>query len=210
MTLIDKQVQNAIHLHEKMDIPALQQQLYELYINFNTTGGGRKIIEYPRKLELCRCFTLMLCFDWMHDDDIREVWAENAFYCVIIYMAKKWHSLIDRIKVGEHLFNLLYFGHGSLKPKIEDILIKSRIMGKSVFSEDDYRKGASYVIEQFFFMSAYLMRPLADKYPVLNGELKDAYDKILQRTEFLQMDSEEVLAKAAFITRVIGSILNDM
>ena len=49
MEQIKRQVQNAIQLYERQDITALQQQLYELYSNFNQIGGGKLIINYPNK-----------------------------------------------------------------------------------------------------------------------------------------------------------------
>ena len=73
MEIIKRQVQNAIHLYERQNILALQQQLYKLYSNFNQIGGGKLIINYPNKDQLAECFTMMLKFDWMNDNDVREV-----------------------------------------------------------------------------------------------------------------------------------------
>lgn len=119
MERIKRQVQNAIHLYERQDIPALQQQLYELYSNFNQIGGGKLIINYPNKDQLAECFTMMLRFDWMNDNDIREVWAESGFYCIIEYMNKQANTPIDMAVGALNLFCIYVWRESTLNPKFK-------------------------------------------------------------------------------------------
>ena len=60
---IEEQVKNSFYLYEQKNIPVLQEQLNELYNNFNKQGGGRLITNYPRKEQLTACFTFMLAYD---------------------------------------------------------------------------------------------------------------------------------------------------
>ena len=134
MEKIERQVQNAIRLYECKNIPALQQQLYELYSNFNQIGGGKLIINYPNKDQLAECFTMMLRFDWMNDNDIREVWAENGFYCIIEYLNKQASSSIDAVVGALNLFLHLCVAREHFKPKVQEVLNKAIISMNPIFN----------------------------------------------------------------------------
>ena len=79
---IKPMVDSCIEAFEKGDIASLQNELFQLVSNFNKPGSGRLITGFAEKDRLAECFTLCLQYDWMNDSDIREVWAENGFYCI--------------------------------------------------------------------------------------------------------------------------------
>lgn len=204
------QVQNAIRLYEQNKIPALQQQLYELYMNFNKPGNGYLITTYPQKEQLAECFTMMHRFDWTQDSDIREVWAENGFYCLIEYITHIY-SQDDLIIGGFDLFLHLYYCKESLKYKIDQILFKASLLNEPTFDDIDYTNEAEYLIEQFLFLSAQIIRPIVIKNnKILTDDIKTYYYSLLSREDLYTLSPTKILSKAKFISRIIGSILNDM
>ncbi len=229
MRQVIEKVEKSIHLFEQGNIPALQQQLFELYAEFNQIGGGQKIINYPRKDQLAECFTLMLKFDWMHDKDIREVWAENGFYCLIKYITTDARNQVDQIAAGLNLFLHLNSGGGdSLMPKINDIIIKnkslvhgslniSRLFGfhkkdkaDNIFDEKDYDKGAAWLIAQFCFLSAQIIKDSVRQYNLLQKPLIDNFHTVLSVKELYKYEPQQIIKKAKFISDVIESVLKSM
>lgn len=209
---IKRQVQSAIHLYECQNIPALQQQLYELYSNFNQIGGGKLIVNYPDKNQLAECFTMMLRFDWMDDNDICEVWAENGFYCIIEYLNKQANSLID-IAVGSlDLFMHLCVARAYLKPKVQKVLNKAIILKNPIFKDHYINNNADYLIDQFLYLSAKMIQPLMKMQGnILQGKYKKEYDNILLNRDIEQCcNPNSIIEKASFIASVIGSVLEDM
>lgn len=212
MEKIKRQVQNAIHLYECQNIPALQQQLYELYSNFNQIGGGKLIVNYPNKDQLAECFTMMLRFDWMNDNDIREVWAENGFYCIIEYLNKQANSHIDKAVGALDLFLHLCVAREDLKPKVQQVLNKAVVLMNPIFKDHYINNSADYLIDQFLYLSAKMIQPLMKIHGnILQENYKKEYDNIL-----LNMDIEQyctpnsIIEKASFIAAVIGAVLDDM
>ena len=196
----------------------LQNALFELYKLFNQPGGGKLITSYPNKHKLGECFTFMLQNDWMHDEDIREVWAEDGFYCFVNMIATEENA--TQMSQAEHMLSLLillHLGRESLKPKIQDILVKSEYRPESIFFDtEDYSNGADYVIEQFAFLAAMGARPLIVRTPqiihffsIQYPEFKEFFEDTLGHEEFFQLDPTHVFEKAKFISSVIESILND-
>jgi len=216
---IKNQVNDALQLYRAGNKQGLQQKLYELYLNFNRTGGGSLIVNYPQKEKLAECFTLMLMFDWMKDDDIREVWAENGFYCIIDYINSiKTHAeqRIGGLILFRHLF---HGGNKHLVPKVKDIIIKSRqkqafafddCILEPPFDKNDYDKGAEYIILQFSFIAAQIIKPMVTGHdiglPILSDNEKIAFDAIL-KADFYDLDAVAIFNKARFIKRIIGSII---
>ncbi len=212
MERIKRQVQSAIHLYECQNIPALQQQLYELYSNFNQIGGGKLIVNYPNKDQLAECFTMMLRFDWMNYNDIREVWAENGFYCIIEYLNKQANSPIDKAVGALNLFLHLCVAREHLKPKVQEVLNKAVILMNPIFKDHYINNNADYLIDQFLYLSAKMIQPLMKIHNnILQENYKKEYDNIL-----LNMDIEQrctpnsIIEKASFIASVIGTVLEDM
>lgn len=78
-------VDKAIATFESGNISQLQNELYHFASLLNKPGSGKLITNFPQKDRLCEVFCLCLEYDWMQDSDIREVWAENAFYCIAEY-----------------------------------------------------------------------------------------------------------------------------
>lgn len=196
----------------------LQNALFELYKFFNQPGGGKLITSYPNKHKLGECFTFMLQNDWMHDEDIREVWVEDGFYSFISHMATEKGA--TQQTQAEHMLGLvllLCHGRKSLEAKVQDILNKARLVHEPVFSVDDYNNGARYVISQFSFLAFNGIKPLVQAVPQLLGyldsfpEFKPFFQETISKEkEFYKLSPLDIFAKAKFITKIIESILNDM
>lgn len=201
-----------------VNIKALQDALFDLYKLFNKPGGGKLITSFPNKHKLGECFTFMLQYDWMNDSDIREVWAEDGFYCFINTLAKQKNA--TAMSQAEHMLSLLvllHLGRESLKPKIQDILIKSKGRPESIlFNSVDYSNGADYVIKQFAFLAAMGARPIIMQTPQIitffsaqHPGFEKFFKDTLGHEEFYQMDPFKLFDKAKFISSVIESILED-
>ena len=212
MERVVKQVQNAILLYERHNIPALQQQLYELYSNFNQVGGGKLIINYPNKDQLAECFTMMLRFDWEKDNDIREVWAENGFYCIVEYMNTQAKSTLDMVVGALDFFTHLCVAREYLKPKVQSVLNTAVILMNPIFKDHYINNNADLLIDQFLYLSAKMMQPLMERYDsILQPDYKKEYDNILLNKNVEQFCSPaSVMEKASFISDTIGAVLGDM
>ena len=207
---VEKLVAKCISLYETQKIQQLQQALYELYINFNKSHSGNIIINYPRKDQLAECFTMMLKYDWIHDNDIREVWAENGFYCLIKYMTIDVKTQEDQIAAGLNLFLHLHVGGDNLLHKIEHILCNAKSVNNPTFSDFDYELGAEGIISQFLFLSANIIRPVVSNHNILTPPLLETYNQILDIKSFYKFQPQELFKKAKFISAIIESILIDM
>lgn len=217
--LLTPYVDKCISLADSENKFELQNALFELYKLFNRPGGGRLITTYSNKHKLGECFTFMLQNDWMNDDDIREVWAENGFYAFVNHIATE-KGATERSQ-AMHMFGLLLllcFGKKSLETEVQDILNKGKIVHESVFSSKDYSNGARYVISQFSFMAAYGARPLimsspqvfmhlVKKYPGFDTYFKET---LSNERDFFQISPLDIFEKAKFVSQIIESILNDM
>jgi len=227
-------VQKCLDLHEKKDVAALQQGLFEFYSAINKRGGGRDIINYPNKEQLSECFTLMIAYDWTGDSDIMEVCAENGFYCIIEYI-NSIHTQGEQMLGSFDLFLHLFYSKQHLIPKVKDILLKAQMRNESVFDRNDYNNGAEYVINQFLFLSAQIIKPMIvqDKdfvtnqfmfFPTqvmqsilskndfisTNNETKRYFTNTLNDRTYYNLRPEEIFMKAKFVSKIIGSILEDM
>lgn len=212
MEKIKQQVNSALRFYNERNTSALQQQLYELYLNFNKAGGGKYIINYPNKDELAECFTLMLRFDWINDADIREVWAENGFYCIIEYIADLSHTPFERATAGLDLFIHLCEARESFKPKIQSILNKAVVLQNPIFKDHYINNDAQILIDQFLYLSAKLARPLLlINQDFLSNNYRSIYNRILS-TECIEKQSSayHILEKAKFISAVIENVLKDI
>lgn len=205
---IKQDVDNAIAAFESGNILLLQDWLYHLVSKLNKPGSGKLITSYPEQDRLCECFSLCLRYDWMHDSEIREVWAENGFYCIISYLVRHAKTPQDKLAGGLDLFLHIQYGKDSLVPKVTDILHKAQLHDKPFFDHIDYTKGANYVLKQFSFWGANLIKPYAPK--VLNGDNLTAYSKVINDPALQSIPSYRILIKAKFICGIIESILNDM
>lgn len=208
MSPIKRDVDNSISAFESGNVSLLQDRLYRLISQLNKPQSGQLIIDYPEKDRLCECFSLCLRFDWMHDSDIREVWAENGFYCIIDYLSTQAKTPQDRLAWGLDLFLHIQYGKESLAPKVNDILRKAAMRGEPFFDRNDYTKGANYVIKQFQFLGASLIKPFAER--ALNGENYNVFHSVINDPTLSNIPMRDILLKAQFISRVIESILEDM
>lgn len=215
---LKSKVDTAIQLFEQGNIAALQQELYEIYSGMNKPGGGSQIVNFSQKDRLGEIFTMCLRFDWMHDSDIREVWAENAFYCLATYMSSDTKNMQDMVVGALDMFLLLHYGQMSLLPKVNDILQKASyraMMGVGVesriFDSADFNNGGKYLLREFSFFSATLVSSIERMHPqIISSEVRPAYERAKSDYEFASVPADKIIAKMQFIANIIESILLDM
>ncbi len=215
LSKMDALVKKCVQLEPKNDIDGLQNCLYQLYCLINKPGCSKYIVLYEDKLNLALCFAFMLQYDWENDSDIREVWAENGFYCIQEYLDNQPYGRQGQVEGMIIYFTLLCVGRNSLKPKIQDILNKGKVLGNRVFHQDDYSLGAQHIIDQFSLLAVSGIRELGEKaIPIMlqicqkyNGT--DFFRKTISRTDLMKYDPMDVILKARFIRDVIGSILKE-
>jgi len=209
---IKAEVDFIIETFESGNIALLQQKLYELYSKFNKPGGGKLITSFTEKDRLCEVFNLCLQFDWVNDPDIREVWSENAFYCIAEYF-KVAKTKEDYLAAALDLFITCSYGKESLKPKFNDILIKAsgHPLHSTFFNISDYSGGADYLIREFSFFSATIISPMVKMHPnILSSALRPSYEAAKSDYEYASVPPEDILKKMHFISAIIGSILESM
>ena len=213
---IKSKVDDAIRIFELGNIPLLQQRLYELVICLNKRGTGRLITSYPEKDKLCEVFHLCLRFDWMHDNDIREVWAENAFYCVTKYYEEIQTNAMNRqdlVVAALDLFLTCIYGESSLYPKFNNILRKAynHPIHYSYFSEANYTGGAKHLVREFKCFAATILAPIEKTYPqIISSSIRAEFENAKSDSEFLNISSEETLRKMKLMSDIFESILNDV
>lgn len=206
------EVDSIIKTYGAGDISLLQQKLYELYSKLNKPGGGRLVTLYPEKDRLCEVFIFCLRYDWLRDDDIREVWAENAFYCIAEYF-KQASSAEDKFAAALDLFLTCAYGKRNLYPKFNDILVKASMhpFHNTIFSMANYAGGASHLVREFMFFSATIISPVVRRHPQVIGEaLQSEYEASKTDFEFALVNPMDIMKKMMFISKIIGSILEDM
>lgn len=213
---IKSKVDDAIRIFELGNIPLLQQRLYELVICLNKRGTGRLITSYPEKDKLCEVFHLCLRFDWMHDNDIREVWAENAFYCATKYYEEIQTNAMNRqdlVVAALDLFLTCIYGESSLYPKFNNILRKAynHPIHYSYFSEANYTGGAKHLVREFKCFAATILAPIEKTYPqIISSSIRAEFENAKSDSEFLNISSEETLRKMKLMSDIFESILNDV
>jgi len=208
---IKGEVDEIISTFESGNIPLLQNRLYELYRRFNKPSGGKLITSFSEKDRLSEVFCLYLQYDWMHDNDIREVWAENGFYCIAEHF-KTAKTQQDYFAAALDLFLVCAYGKQHLHPKFNDILRKASMhpFHSTIFSASNYNGGASNLIREFMFFSATIISPVVKMHPgVISPSLQGEYQKAKTDFEFATVSPEEIFKKMQFISSIIGSILND-
>lgn len=213
---IKSKVDDAIRIFELGDIPLLQQKLYELVICLNKRGTGRLITSYAEKDKLCEVFHLCLRFDWMYDNDIREVWAENAFYCAVKYWEEIHTNAVNRQDLAVaalDLFLTCIYGESSLYPKFNNILRKAynHPIHYSYFSEANYTGGAKHLVREFKCFAATILAPIEKTYPqIISSSIRAEFENAKSDSEFLNISSEETLRKMKLMSDIFESILNDV
>ncbi len=205
-------VDKAISTFESGDIAQLQNDLYQFASQLNKPGSGQLIIKFSQKDRLCEVFNLCLEYDWMNDSDIREVWSENAFYCIVEYL-KVAQTKQDFFAAALDLFLTCCYGRESLKTKFNDILHKARIHPRHciLFSQEEYNGGAEYLIKEFAFFSATLISPIVKSHPnIISTRLKPMYESAKTDFEFATVPPDCITAKMQFLATIIGSIIKDV
>ena len=215
-TEVEHLVNECIQLESSNQIPELQERLYEMYQYFNKPNGGRLIIDFPNKSNLATCFSFLLQYDWIGDSDLREVWAEDGFYCIVNHIQHQNDGMRGQCEAMIILFMLLCVGRDSLLPKVQDILDKARIRHNPIFHMDDYENGAQLVINQFAFMAASGARQLGPDGQKLMSIICKRYNGFLffvdtiQNTELMKSSPISVFNKMKFVAAIIESILEDI
>lgn len=210
-SMIKYLVDEAIREFERGDILSLQNSLYNLYGNFNKFGGGRLIVNYPEKDRLSECFCMCLRYDWMNDSDIREVWAEDGFYCIVKHLLDHLDEKQELIVSALDLFLLLHYGQNDLETKFNDVLAKGLMLGNPLFSQKEYAEGAPYLIREFMFFAATILSPVVAKHStIISAELHQAYENAKTDFEFAVVPVGKIIDKLRFLSRIIESILEDM
>ena len=211
-------INECIDYATKEDIASLIDSLNRLYGMFNKSGGGKLITSYSNKQGLGECFTMMLEHDWVHDSDIREVWAENGFYCYIKAIREQQNATAESqavLMLG--LFVHLHLGCKSLMPKVNNILATARRRLEPIFSFEDYNHNAEYILDQFAFMAVHGARPaiidtpeIIEHFSIKYPGFENFFKQSVSRREFMQLNPFAIFNKAKFIANIIESILNDM
>lgn len=214
---VDALVNECLELELKGDIDKLQNTLYRLYTLFNKPGGGQLIINYQRKDNLALCFAFMLQYDWIHDSDIREVWAEDGFYCIIDHIKNQPNGMNGQAEAMVILFILLCVGRNSLKPKFQDIINKAKYdFVDRGFHEDDFAIGADNVIDQLSLLAVSGVREMGPQGVAVMSQICQRFngftffEETIKRKDLMKYDVMDVWGKAEFISKIIGSILADM
>ena len=215
---LKQDVDSSIAAFERGDISGMQNCLFHLVSKLNKPGSGTLIIDYPSKDRLSECFSLCLQYDWMRDSDIREVWAENGFYCIATYLYKDAKTMQDMIAGALDLFLIIYYGKESLKPKVNDILRKASMRARmgiepeaSIFDEQDYQNGADWLLREFSFFAATWVSKIEKQHPqIISSSVRPAYERAKTDYIFATVPYEKIQAKMMFIAKIIGSILEDM
>lgn len=205
-------VDKAISTFESGNIPQLQNDLFQFASLLNKPGSGKLITSFSQKDRLCEVFNLCLQYDWMNDSDIREVWAENAFYCIAEYF-KVARTNQDYFAAALDLFLTCSYGRDSLKTKFDDVLYKARIHPRHciIFTQDEYNGGADYLIREFAFFSATIISPVVRTHPnIISSQLKSAYESAKTDFEFATVGPEDIMRKMTFLSAIIGSIIEDV
>lgn len=196
-------------------VQELQNALFEVYSCINKPGSGKLVTTFHDKQKLAECFMFMLRYDWMHDSDLREVWAENGLYCVVDLIRKGQGDPVEQAQYFMEMFMLLRWGKDSLIPKVQDLLNKSQMRNNPVFDNNDYKNGASYVISQFSFLTINGLRPLAQQdMHIIAGFMEacdgNAYFQECTKLDFYHLNPMIIFEKMKFVATIIGSILDDM
>jgi hypothetical protein len=159
----------------------------------------------------------MLFYDWMDDSDIREVWAEDGFYCIQEHLDNQSNGMQGQIEAMVILFTLLCVGRDSLKPKFQDIINKSKYSpNRSIFHADDYSIGAQNVIDQISLLAVSGIRPAGQNaIPMMSAIVQkyngvEFFNKTIQRRDLMKYDPTDIIAKCRLYKQVIGSILLEM
>lgn len=209
---IKLEVDDIISTFETGNIPLLQNKLYQLCNKLNKPGSGKLVTSFPEKDRLCEVFNMCLQFDWMNDSDIREVWAENAFYCISEYF-KSAATKQDYFVAALDLFLTCAFGKNDLLTKFNDVLSKAQFhpIHRHYFTQEEFSNGADYLVREFAFFSATIISPMVKQHPqIISKSLRSYYETSKTDFEFASIPPDSVMRKMQLLSAIIGSILDRM
>lgn len=208
-----KKIDEIIDLHEhRCSIPILQNKMDEAYSWTNKPGCGKIILDFPNKDKLCEFYTLCLTYDWTGDNDIKEVFAENGFYCAVSFLNENMNNKRELMLGCLNLFLLLCEGENYIKSQIISAVLNAKLENSPVFSKEDFENGVDYIIRQFRFMCATFISPLVKNSPIniLSPHDTEIYNKAKKDFVFSSLDPVEILDKANYISKRIESLLRIM
>lgn len=194
-------VQQCIELHKDQDIAALQDALLEFCSIITSPGEGRNITDYCDKEQLSECFRLAAAF---HDDsDVAQKCAEGSFYCIVDYMDKAYTPHIQ-LAGAAGLCTLLYTAKRHLEPRVAAILNEAAAVNNPIFDCDDYRHGTDFLIGQFSFLAAQMLKGLSsgDSH-ILTPQLRESLAEASYNVDYLTLHHSAIFLKAKFISKVI-------
>lgn len=204
-------VDNAISAYESGDIYELQDVLSQFISLSSKSGNGKLITRYSQKDKLCEVYNFCLQYDWINDSDIREVWSENAFYCIAEYF-KTIQTKQDFFAASLDLFLTCCYGKDSLKTKFDDILCRTKLhpYHHTIFSQKEYNEGADYLIREFAFFSATAISPVVKIHPdIFSLKIKSLYESAMNDFEFVDVEPEDIFKKMSHISAIIGYVIED-
>lgn len=209
MNSIVSQVKTCLSLYEQKNIPMLQDALFRLTNNFNRPGSGQLITNYPHKEELAECFCMMLKYDWMNDSDIREVWAENSFYCITDFITQNIDNNKEIVIGCLDLFLLLVDGGDDLHTKFNDVLTKSQFhpIHISNFSNAEYSGGAGYLVREFKCYAARMIKLYVHTYNIIAPEYQSEYNRAVNDSVLEDSSMRQILKKMQFLSYLIYNVL---
>ncbi len=202
-----KLVNECITNESTRNINKLNYYLNIFHKVFSQKESGKDILEYEDKENLSLCFSFLIFYNKQDSLEIKQKWAEKAFYCIIDQIQHKTYGYDDQAESMIILFVLLSVGRDLLKQRIQNILDENK--NNSIFHKDDYVKGAQHVIDQISVLAVSYMRVLGQKaVPIMMNicdkfNSADFFEKTIKRKDLEKYDPRDVFEKAKFIRTCI-------
>ncbi len=212
-------VNACVYLEPRMKISPLLDKLKELDSLINQPGGGKLITDFPDKENLGICFAFMLHYLKGQSSLVREIWAQEGFYCFIEYLDHQRGGRRGQAEANVLFFTLLCVGRDLLKPKIQDVIDKVRAPQTpfhSVFHADDYAKGAQHVLDQISLFCVSCIHDLGESAVPIMMKITQRYngfeffEQTIRRRDLLVYDPHTIIDKERFIRDSIELYLTQM
>ena len=131
--------------------------------------------------------------------------------CIVEYL-RQVKTNQDFAVASLDLFLICTYGRDSLYSKLSEVLNKAEMhpFHSSIFSSFDYQGGGDYLISEFQHFAALFISSLVDQYPaIISPSLRNEYQTAKEDIRFSNVTVQEVRNKMFFISKIIGSILDD-
>lgn len=211
MSILTSLVNDCLRKNNGDDLYELQTSLAKLNSCLTDPDTCSLIINYPKKVHLGECLYLMLKYDWIRDPEVREMWAEFAFYCLTEDIKYNITSQEGNLASMLDMFLLLDAGGDSLHTLLHDILDFTEDPNYSFFfTPEDRKGGAKYLIREFLFYTATFLLPLDKKYSIISPGLKPAFRSALYDNDFSIDDLGDIWSKMIYVSHFIEKILKEL